>query len=204
MVLSRGVSTSTDWLLRGVWIWNFTKRTVSLKIAMTFDSKSRRIFFCLEMGLWGIMCHRRAHRDYSACKRQRMKVTTVKSKQWEIVLVLLNLPAKAVSFLAQGPAIVRGRDVTCHAGDLKVTRIDQQQPPHAKIVFEVDTRPVILYDGVCNMCNSFVDLFLDIDKDAKFRFSPLQGPVGRELLSNCGRSPNDISRSDIETFYEIW
>ena len=65
----------------------------------------------------------------------------------------------------------------------------------AQTVFEEDRRPVLLYDGVCNMCNGFVNLFLDLDKDAMFRFSALQSRTGGALLSVSGRSPDDISRS---------
>lgn len=64
----------------------------------------------------------------------------------------------------------------------------------AKTVFEGDKRPVILYDGVCNMCNGFVNLLLDIDTTEKFRFSALQSDTGRALLALSGRSPDDISR----------
>lgn len=67
-------------------------------------------------------------------------------------------------------------------------------PAIAQRVFESDARPVLLYDGVCNMCNGFVNLFLDVDKDEKFRFSALQSQTGRALLSMSGRSPDDISR----------
>lgn len=71
----------------------------------------------------------------------------------------------------------------------------EKLPGIAKAVFAQDTRPVLLYDGVCNMCNGFVNLFLDIDTDKKFRFSALQSQTGRALLSLSGRSPDDISRS---------
>lgn len=67
-------------------------------------------------------------------------------------------------------------------------------PGIAEGVFEKDDRPVLLYDGVCNMCNGFVNLFLDIDTDEKFRFSALQSQTGRALLALSGRSPDDISR----------
>lgn len=67
-------------------------------------------------------------------------------------------------------------------------------PDIARAVFENDKRPVLLYDGVCNMCNGFVNLFLDVDKEEKFRFSALQSQTGRALLSLSGRSPDDISR----------
>lgn len=60
-------------------------------------------------------------------------------------------------------------------------------------VFEVDTRPIILFDGVCNMCNSAVNLALDWDPRGKLRFAALQSNVGRALLQYHGRSADDIS-----------
>ena len=60
-------------------------------------------------------------------------------------------------------------------------------------VFLHDKRPVILFDGVCNMCNSAVNLALDWDPDAKLRFSALQSNVGRSLLQTNGRDADDIS-----------
>lgn len=68
-------------------------------------------------------------------------------------------------------------------------------PDVARAVFAEDKRPVLLYDGVCNMCNGFVNRFLDVDKEEKFRFSALQSEAGRSLLALSGRSPDDISRS---------
>jgi predicted DCC family thiol-disulfide oxidoreductase YuxK len=60
-------------------------------------------------------------------------------------------------------------------------------------VFGTDRRPVILFDGVCNMCNSAVNLSLDWDKGGKLRFAALQSNVGRALLAANGRSADDIS-----------
>ncbi len=34
--------------------------------------------------------------------------------------------------------------------------------------------PIILFDGVCNLCNGFVNLLIRIDKKATLRFMPLQ------------------------------
>ena len=68
-------------------------------------------------------------------------------------------------------------------------------PPSVVIerVFEVDERPIILFDGVCNMCNSAVNLALDWDPRGKLRFAALQSNVGRALLQVHGRKANDIS-----------
>jgi predicted DCC family thiol-disulfide oxidoreductase YuxK len=43
--------------------------------------------------------------------------------------------------------------------------------------------PVILFDGVCNLCNAFVDFVITRDPDAQFRFASLQSDAARRLLS---------------------
>lgn len=60
-------------------------------------------------------------------------------------------------------------------------------------VFSDDKRPVILFDGVCNLCNNAVNLALDWDPEGKLRFSALQSNVGRALLEANGRKADDIS-----------
>lgn len=62
-----------------------------------------------------------------------------------------------------------------------------------KRVFESDSRPIILFDGVCNLCNGAVNLALDWDPKGKLRFSALQSNVGRALLQAHGRDADDIS-----------
>uniref|UniRef100_A0A7S2YNE8 DUF393 domain-containing protein n=1 Tax=Entomoneis paludosa TaxID=265537 RepID=A0A7S2YNE8_9STRA len=52
---------------------------------------------------------------------------------------------------------------------------------------------VILYDGVCNFCNSWVDILLRVDFQQKFRFAPLQSTTGQKLLVKIGKEANDIS-----------
>mmetsp|Transcript_5796 Transcript_5796/g.6739 ORF Transcript_5796/g.6739 Transcript_5796/m.6739 type:complete len:226 (+) Transcript_5796:163-840(+) len=60
-------------------------------------------------------------------------------------------------------------------------------------VFELDQRPVILFDGVCNLCNKGVNLALDWDPKGTLRFCALQSNVGRALLESNGRKSDDIS-----------
>jgi predicted DCC family thiol-disulfide oxidoreductase YuxK len=50
---------------------------------------------------------------------------------------------------------------------------------------------VILFDGVCNLCNASVQTILRHDHRGQFRFASLQSPVGRTLLHEHGlkRSP---------------
>jgi predicted DCC family thiol-disulfide oxidoreductase YuxK len=45
-------------------------------------------------------------------------------------------------------------------------------------------RPVIFFDGVCGLCNGFVDFILKVDKHKKFHFSPLQGALAKSKLSD--------------------
>ena len=60
-------------------------------------------------------------------------------------------------------------------------------------VFDSDQRPIILFDGVCNLCNNAVNLALDWDPKGKLRFAALQSKVGRALLEANGRKADDIS-----------
>ncbi|MET0392273.1 MAG: thiol-disulfide oxidoreductase DCC family protein [Chitinophagaceae bacterium] len=42
--------------------------------------------------------------------------------------------------------------------------------------------PVILFDGVCNLCNNTVQFILKRDKKKQFLFGSLQGKAGQQLL----------------------
>ena len=52
---------------------------------------------------------------------------------------------------------------------------------------------IILFDGVCNFCNSWVNLLLDIDTKKKFKYCALQSSKGKELLKQIGKAEDDIS-----------
>lgn len=41
---------------------------------------------------------------------------------------------------------------------------------------------IVLFDGVCNLCNSSVQFILKRDKKKKFLFGSLQGEAGQKLL----------------------
>ncbi len=42
---------------------------------------------------------------------------------------------------------------------------------------------VILFDGVCNLCNASVNLIIRNDKKDRFRFAALQSEIGQEYTS---------------------
>jgi predicted DCC family thiol-disulfide oxidoreductase YuxK len=63
----------------------------------------------------------------------------------------------------------------------------------AQRLFQTDKRPVILFDGVCNFCNAYVNTIIDMDPNAQFRFASLQSKVGQALLVYKGKKPTDMS-----------
>lgn len=49
-------------------------------------------------------------------------------------------------------------------------------------------QPVIVFDGVCNLCNAAVRFIIRRDPKAVFKFASLQSPAGQSLLQQCGLS----------------
>jgi predicted DCC family thiol-disulfide oxidoreductase YuxK len=46
------------------------------------------------------------------------------------------------------------------------------------------SHPVILFDGVCNLCNGFVQFVIRHDATGAFHFGVLQSPKAQQLLSH--------------------
>jgi predicted DCC family thiol-disulfide oxidoreductase YuxK len=44
------------------------------------------------------------------------------------------------------------------------------------------TDKIVLFDGVCNLCNSSVQFIIKRDKKKQFRYASLQGKFGQEFL----------------------
>ena len=49
-----------------------------------------------------------------------------------------------------------------------------------------ENKKIILFDGVCNLCNSSVQTIIKNDKKDLFRFAPLQSDVGRQIINQHG------------------
>ena len=49
-----------------------------------------------------------------------------------------------------------------------------------------ESHPVLLFDGVCNLCNRWIQFVINRDPEATFRFAPLQSRVAQELLAGAG------------------
>jgi len=52
---------------------------------------------------------------------------------------------------------------------------------------------IVLFDGVCNFCNSSVNLIMKHDKKNIFKFAALQSEKGGELQKKFGLNPKDLS-----------
>ena len=46
--------------------------------------------------------------------------------------------------------------------------------------------PVLLFDGGCGLCHQVVRLLLRLDRQARLRFAPLQGPAAQAYLRTHG------------------
>ena len=53
--------------------------------------------------------------------------------------------------------------------------------------------PVILFDGVCNLCNGTINWIIDRDRAGQFRFATLQSEAARRLLDStqCSGDPGE-------------
>jgi predicted DCC family thiol-disulfide oxidoreductase YuxK len=52
--------------------------------------------------------------------------------------------------------------------------------------------PVLLFDGVCNLCNGVVQFLIPRDPAGHIRYAPLQSGAGRALLARTDRSGDDL------------
>ena len=55
-----------------------------------------------------------------------------------------------------------------------------------------DQNPVIVFDGVCNLCNNSVAFVIKRDKSYKFKFAPLQSETAKNLISKLNLSNDKI------------
>ncbi len=60
-------------------------------------------------------------------------------------------------------------------------------------------KKIILFDGVCNLCNAFVQFVIKHDKKDIFRFVALQSDFGKKIIKNIGLENQNI---DSVVFYD--
>ncbi|MDP2060865.1 MAG: thiol-disulfide oxidoreductase DCC family protein [Flavobacteriaceae bacterium] len=60
-------------------------------------------------------------------------------------------------------------------------------------------KEIILFDGVCNLCNGAVLFIIKRDRDDVFRFVSLQSELGKEIIRYIGV---DVSKTDSIVWYK--
>jgi predicted DCC family thiol-disulfide oxidoreductase YuxK len=59
-------------------------------------------------------------------------------------------------------------------------------------------RPIVLYDGVCGLCNLAVQFLLKRDRHDRLRFASLQSDFAAKLLERHG-----LNNADLDTVYAV-
>ena len=63
-----------------------------------------------------------------------------------------------------------------------------------KISFIMDkpVNNIVLFDGVCNLCNGLVRFIIKRDRTGKFKFASLQSEIGQQWLMHFGLAKNEF------------
>ncbi|AXG74721.1 DUF393 domain-containing protein [Flavobacterium arcticum] len=62
-----------------------------------------------------------------------------------------------------------------------------------------EDKKIILFDGVCNLCDSTVQYLIKRDNKDVFRFVALQSEIGKQIIEHIGI---DITKTDSIILYE--
>jgi predicted DCC family thiol-disulfide oxidoreductase YuxK len=60
---------------------------------------------------------------------------------------------------------------------------------------------LVLYDGVCGLCNRLLQFLLAVDHRAVFDFASLQSPIGRAVVERAGGHPDDLNSFYVSANY---
>ncbi|WP_396637733.1 thiol-disulfide oxidoreductase DCC family protein [Maribacter sp. R77961] len=55
-----------------------------------------------------------------------------------------------------------------------------------------ENKKIILFDGVCNLCNGFIQFVIKRDNKDTFRYASLQSEIGKKLVYERGIDSNSI------------
>src|ERR1051325_8710818 len=65
-----------------------------------------------------------------------------------------------------------------------------------------ESGPIILYDGVCGLCNSLVQFLLKRDTQGRLRFASLQSDFAAKVLQRHGIDPKDLDTMHLIENYD--
>lgn len=63
--------------------------------------------------------------------------------------------------------------------------------------------PIILYDGVCGLCNRLVQFLLKHDNQRRLKFASLQSAFAAKVLQRHDIDPNDLDTMHLVENYEL-
>jgi predicted DCC family thiol-disulfide oxidoreductase YuxK len=63
--------------------------------------------------------------------------------------------------------------------------------------------PIILYDGICGLCNRLVQFLLNRDSHDRFRFASLQSEFAADILRRHNASPDDLDTMYVVLNYDF-
>jgi len=64
------------------------------------------------------------------------------------------------------------------------------------------SKPIILYDGVCGLCNRLVQFLLKHDRDGRLQFASLQSDFADKVLSRHGLNAKDLDTVHVVENYD--
>ncbi len=64
------------------------------------------------------------------------------------------------------------------------------------------TNPIVLYDGVCGLCNQLVQFLLKRDRNDQLRYASLQSDFAAKILLRHGLNPKDLDTVCVVLNYE--
>ncbi len=70
---------------------------------------------------------------------------------------------------------------------------DTQSNTYKKLASIPTDKPILLFDGVCNLCNGFVQFVIQRDPEGKIRFASLQSDAGQTLLQAADMPTEELS-----------
>ena len=65
-----------------------------------------------------------------------------------------------------------------------------------------DANPIVLYDGVCGLCNRMVQFLLKHDREGRLRFASLQSDFAAKVLGRHGFDPKDLDTVHVVENYD--
>ncbi len=71
--------------------------------------------------------------------------------------------------------------------------MSRTQAAPEELLQRLGARPLVLFDGVCHVCDGTVNFILKRDRKKRFVFAPLQSELAQRLLPSFGLDPEELS-----------